>query len=166
MFTKNMHAQQDGQRWHRFTHEISFTSTIVSSHKRTRSNCRSLYPVEMGNSYSSYAKQNVTSNLTSYQENINKKSLSDKKQVTFSSIEIRTHSIIVGDHPSCSLPLSLDWAYVPESIDFPIEVYESERGPRKRRNELKMTYFERKHRLKSIAGMNDGEILLAIASST
>jgi len=82
-----------------------------------------------------------------------------KKSVSFSNLEIRTHSVVVGDHPHCKLPLSLGWPHVMESTVVPIDEYENMRPPRRVRNNLKMTYFERKNILKRIAGFTEKDIL-------
>jgi len=62
-----------------------------------------------------------------------------QKGVSFSTVQIREYSLILGDHPYCSggPPLSLGWDHS-EAETVPIEVYERSRGPRKSQSQLKM----------------------------
>ena len=74
----------------------------------------------------------------------------NSKRVTFStSLEVRTHSIVLGDHPCCqSLPVELGWDYADtEFVD--VDSHELNKmyyGPVRRRS-----YLERKNLLESFS---------------
>lgn len=57
-----------------------------------------------------------------------------RKSVSFSSLQIRSYSVTVGDHPCCTagLPLTLDWDYTEEVSEFTVDEYEEERSPHRR----------------------------------
>ena len=90
-----------------------------------------------------------------------------KKNVSFSNLEIREHSIIYGDHPyASSLPISLGWEHSPQSTIVEIDTYEQTReGQRRSGSNIRLTYFERKNLLKRIAGMTEDDILNAERSN-
>jgi hypothetical protein len=82
---------------------------------------------------------------------------SSSKRVSFSiSLQIRTHSIVLGDHPCCrSLPLELGWEYDDTEL-VNMEIHEQHKpcyNTCRRRS-----YMERKNLLKRVSGMTDGEI--------
>jgi hypothetical protein len=92
-----------------------------------------------------------TSSLDSDFSIASSRSSESNKQVKFSTtLEIRTHSIVLGNHPCCrSLPVELGWEYDDiECID--LEVHELNkayhRGVRRR------SYLERKSLLKCFLG--------------
>lgn len=79
---------------------------------------------------------------------------SNSRRVQFSTtLEVRTHSIVLGDHPLCSaLPVELGWEYDDtERID--LELYELNKfyygGVRRR------SYMERKHLLQEFIGESE-----------
>lgn len=81
---------------------------------------------------------------------------SSSRRVQFSAnLEVRTHSVVLGDHPLCSaLPVELGWEYNDaESID--MELHESNKfyygGVRRR------SYMERKHLLQEFVAQNELE---------
>jgi hypothetical protein len=81
------------------------------------------------------------------------------KHVVFANVEVREYAVTVGDHPCCTMgcPLTLDWDYsVARSTS--VEDYESQRGPRRSRDELKTTAPERMRLLSEDAGLSDGEL--------
>uniref|UniRef100_A0A7S4RLD2 Uncharacterized protein n=1 Tax=Ditylum brightwellii TaxID=49249 RepID=A0A7S4RLD2_9STRA len=85
-----------------------------------------------------------------------------KKSVSFSHLNVREHSIALGDHPCCSKgpPVSISWEYNEyDSID--IEMFEMHRGQRRSREELVLSSRERRRILKKSAGMSKREILEA-----
>lgn len=86
-----------------------------------------------------------------------------KKSVNFSHLEIRKHSVVVGDHPfSKRLPISLSWEHAEETDIVDIETFERSRvGERRHRRQLRMSYYERKHVLKKVAGMTESQIVRA-----
>jgi hypothetical protein len=89
-----------------------------------------------------------------------------RRRVSFAdNIQVRTHSIVLGDHPCCTLlPLTLGWEYNDETttgLSLRNAGYSSQerqhqhcRGPTIRRR----TYLERKDILKRVSGMTDAEI--------
>lgn len=84
------------------------------------------------------------------------------KFVSFSNIEIREHSIIIGDHPMAStLPISLGWEHSEETTIVDIDNYEQGRGHRRCGSDIRMSYFERKNRLKKIGGLSETTIVKA-----
>jgi hypothetical protein len=82
---------------------------------------------------------------------------SSSKRVSFSnSLQIRTHSIVLGDHPCCrSLALELGWEYDDtELVNMDIrEQHKPCYNTFRRRS-----YIERKNLLKRVSGMTEGEI--------
>lgn len=81
-----------------------------------------------------------------------------RKQVSFSNLEIREYSITVGDHPCCvsGCPLSLDWVYEKTNTDS-IDHYEAIRPPRRSRAKLRTSDEERWFRLEE-SGYSDLEL--------
>jgi hypothetical protein len=90
-----------------------------------------------------------------------------KKNVSFSSfLEIREHSVTVGDHPCCeALPLSLAWEHATAN-KVPFDDFESVRAMHRRPSrELRLSYDERKNILRRIAGFSDEDLTQAHAES-
>lgn len=87
-----------------------------------------------------------------------------RRTVSFSHLEIREHSLIVGDHPSCStgLPLSLGWKHAlgPSRI-IPLDDYEESRGARKHGSLMRLSPMERKYLLKRVGGMSEKDLVQA-----
>lgn len=79
---------------------------------------------------------------------------SSSKRVSFSpGLEIRTHSIVLGDHPCCpSLALELGWEYDETEI-VNMDIHEQHKVKCRRRS-----YIERKHLLRQVSGMTETEI--------
>ena len=77
--------------------------------------------------------------------------------VAFSSLEIRSYNITLGDAPSLTgPPISLDWGYDPNStatydVDY-YESYRSNEAPRRTKSELLMPASHRRELLMSEAG--------------
>ncbi|KAL7518465.1 hypothetical protein ACHAWX_003287 [Stephanocyclus meneghinianus] len=77
--------------------------------------------------------------------------------VAFSSLEIRSYNITLGDAPSSTgPPISLDWEYDPKStatydVDY-YESYRSNEAPRRSKSELLMPASHRRELLMSEAG--------------
>jgi hypothetical protein len=106
-----------------------------------------------------------------------------RKQVSWgSALEIRTHSVILGDHPCCrdSLPLQLGWEYNDSEL-VNMDVYElhkersyccypnnisyysqqhHQRGSNSKQPP-RLTYMERKNLLKHVGGMTEHDLALA-----
>ena len=78
------------------------------------------------------------------------------KHVKFSPVlEVRTHSIVLGDHPQCKdgLPIECGWDYSEtEVID--LQVHE-ECSPKRRMGQLHLCYFERLRRLEEVTGLDE-----------
>ena len=93
------------------------------------------------------------------------KSNSMKRNVSFSSLEIRQYNVTLGDAP-CSNAISLDWKYDPtateqHNID-QYEQYRTDEAPRRVRSELVMTPAHRKYLLMREAGFSRHEINAAM----
>jgi hypothetical protein len=82
---------------------------------------------------------------------------SSERRVSFSNnMKVRTHTIVLGDHPCCkSLPLELGWEY----DEGEVAMNEKRKGTVRRR-----PYLERKDMLKRISGMTDAEIKYIVTS--
>lgn len=104
-------------------------------------------------SYSSFTSMN------SGQSSNTRDSSKMKRNVSFSSLEVREYSITLGDNPSVSrgAPISLSWNYNEgKSID--LEEFETIRGPRRTRGQMVMGSNYRNHLLKEAAGFSRQEI--------
>jgi hypothetical protein len=88
-------------------------------------------------------------------------SLREKRRVKFAPwIEMRTHSITLGDHPLCEvLPLSLGWEYDQECIH--LETHEQSKKVTRYCNSgpSRLSYLERKHRLVHVAGFSSQQLM-------
>ena len=85
-----------------------------------------------------------------------------KKSVSFSTVNIREHQVIVGDHPytSDSLPLSLGWAHAEEPRVVDIDTYEIIRSSHRRcQSDMQLTFLERKTILKLVGGLSERDIM-------
>lgn len=85
-----------------------------------------------------------------------------KKSVSFSTVNIREHQVIVGDHPytSDSLPLSLGWAHAEEPRVVDIDTYEIIRSSHRRcQSDMQLTFLERKNILKRVGGLSERDIM-------
>ena len=92
----------------------------------------------------------------------NKSTSPRRKSVTFSTVKIREHQIIVGDHPCAadSLPLSLGWAHAEESRVVDLNTYETIRSPRRRCvSDMQLSFFDRKDILKRVGGLSERDIV-------
>mmetsp|Transcript_18699 Transcript_18699/g.18012 ORF Transcript_18699/g.18012 Transcript_18699/m.18012 type:complete len:253 (-) Transcript_18699:306-1064(-) len=68
-----------------------------------------------------------------------------KRNVSFSSLHVRSYNVVFGDHPCCMTgpPLTLGWNHEPEDV-MSLDEYESSRAPRKSRRDLRMTCEHRR----------------------
>lgn len=77
-------------------------------------------------------------------------------------MEIRTHPVVLGDHPCCSrgLALELGWEHQEEEVvDF--DLYESSRQCQRRRNsDLRLSYWQRRNLLEASTGLSEQELVL------
>lgn len=90
-----------------------------------------------------------------------------RKNVSFSRfLEIREHSVTVGDHPCCeALPLSLAWEHAAAN-QVSLEEFESQRvGQRRPARLLRLSYLERKNILRRIAGFTEADLTNAHTES-
>merc|ERR1712227_970945 len=98
-------------------------------------------------------------------------SSSSLKRVSFSEIiQVRTHNIVLGEHPCCAqLALELGWEHDGEGRKVDLNQHESAKSAlevhtptghrrRYRIESRRLSYFERKALLKEVAGMTDEEI--------
>jgi hypothetical protein len=69
----------------------------------------------------------------------------NSKKVSFANIKIRSHCIVIGDHPCCTMgfPLALGWDYT-DAESLTLDKYEASRSPRRTRRELRTTSEERR----------------------
>jgi hypothetical protein len=78
------------------------------------------------------------------------------KSVRFGCVEVRDYSIVIGDHPYCTMgcPLSLGWEYS-EARQITVDEYEASRPPRRDRQSLRTTWDERR---KMLSDFSDVEV--------
>jgi len=87
-----------------------------------------------------------------------------KKSVSFSTVEIREHAVILGDNPNCPLPLALDWKRTKRSVVVDIHHYEEIQqrwGRRRNKKPTRIDVYLRKIRLRkmgySLRALNKAE---------
>mmetsp|Transcript_78324 Transcript_78324/g.108853 ORF Transcript_78324/g.108853 Transcript_78324/m.108853 type:complete len:238 (-) Transcript_78324:56-769(-) len=92
------------------------------------------------------------------------------RKVTFASkIQVRTHTIVLGDHPCCdSLPLELGWEYNDGEVsaaatEAAATKYYTSRT-RRRSAARRRSYLERKELLQRVSGMTDDDIKQLVGS--
>ena len=75
-----------------------------------------------------------------------------KKHVSFTELHIREHSVILGDHPCCTigLPVTLDWV-VEREVSVDLEDYEATRERRRSRTEMRLSLDDRRELLSDIS---------------
>lgn len=85
--------------------------------------------------------------------------VSRKKNVRFSTIEIRLFDRTIGDHPSCSdgVPITLDWNYTMLPVK-DLQEYEDNRIPKRNKNHLALTKITRKNQMHTHFGYSYKEI--------
>ena len=85
-----------------------------------------------------------------------------KRNVSFSSLEIREYTTELGDNPSCSSgpPICLSWEPT-SSISLCFETYESYRPPRRRKEQMHLPHSVRFWRLKRDNGYTSRELIEA-----
>jgi hypothetical protein len=84
-----------------------------------------------------------------------------KRNVSFSSLEVREYNIALSDHPSCSYgpPIQLGWDYRQKKA-VEVEEYEEARlqQPRRGRHEMVLSYNVRRYLLMKKAGYSDQDL--------
>jgi hypothetical protein len=86
---------------------------------------------------------------------------SNKKKVSFSGIlEIRTHSLVLGDHPCClgGLALECGWNRCEDSEIMDLETFEIT-SYKRRSSELRLDYSQRRDRLQEATGLTGSQLL-------
>jgi hypothetical protein len=99
-----------------------------------------------------------------------------QRRVRFSSVlEVRTYSIVLGDHPLCeSLPLSLGWDYDPTPCWVDLETHEDSKMSNHRHYHSyitipnrcqahgvdRLSYLERKQLLMQVGGYSDHQLMV------
>ena len=85
-----------------------------------------------------------------------------RKSVAFSTVAIREHSVVVGDHPCAadSLPLSLGWAHAEESRVVDLNTYETIRSSHRRCvSDMQLSFVDRKNILQRVGGLSERDIV-------
>ena len=82
-----------------------------------------------------------------------------RKSVCFGELVIRTHPVVLGEHPLCKsgCPLELGWVHDEETI-ISVDEHESRRGPRIPASELRTTRKERLEILSKTTSNRDFKI--------
>ena len=78
---------------------------------------------------------------------------SNKKTVSFSTVEIREHAVILGDNPNCPLPLSIGWKRAKHSVVMDVQRYEDLQqryGRRRNKKPTPIDVYLRRIRLKEM----------------
>jgi len=105
---------------------------------------------------------NLDDSIHSAQSNSNNM----KRNVSFSSLEIRTYNVTLGDAPTSNgPPVSLGWDYDPDAtVEQSIDHYENYRAeaPRRNKHEMLMPAAHREYLLMREAGFSRGEIKVAM----
>lgn len=96
---------------------------------------------------SSTSSQDTITSLSENLSSSSSESSSNQKRVKFYPfLEVRTHSITLGDHPCCTLlPVQLDWEHA-ETENVNLELHERKKACHGKAR--KLSYIERKHLLK------------------
>ncbi|EJK71661.1 hypothetical protein THAOC_06876, partial [Thalassiosira oceanica] len=84
------------------------------------------------------------------------------RNVSFSSIEIRSYARTMGDIPTTNgIPVQLDWKYDPNAEEYSVDDWESyrEEEPRRNKLEMHMPASHRKYLLMRECGFTRGEIM-------
>jgi len=73
-----------------------------------------------------------------------------RKNVRFSTLEIREYPMCMGDSPACArgIPIAIGWEYITAHTDIPVDEYELLRPRRREKQELKMESLDRIRLLK------------------
>jgi len=95
----------------------------------------------------------------SQEDDLSSKLNKEKKNVRFSTIEIRLFDRTIGDNPSCSdgVPITLDWNYTMLPAK-DLQEYEENRIPKRNKNHLALTKITRKNQMHRHFGYSYKEI--------
>ena len=87
-----------------------------------------------------------------------------KRNVSFSSLEIREYEITLGDNPSVSKgpPISLSWDYR-EAGSMDLEKFESKRGRRRSKDQMMLGSSMRQQILRNKTGISKIDIIDAVS---
>jgi hypothetical protein len=95
--------------------------------------------------------------LRSLQRQESSSCCSRTKIVSFSTVHVREHCVIIGDNLSCDvLPLSLGWGHTEEQT-FDVNAYERKK---KSQSTRPLTFMERLNILKRVSGMKHSDIMI------
>jgi hypothetical protein len=141
--------------------EIKCTTTIIkrdtssSRHKRTMTSSLQ-YDFDALSIYSE-----ESSELDVFGESI--RSLTEpkhhRKSVSFGDLNIRTHEVVLGEHPFCrsGCPLELGWTH-DEDQTVSVDEFEMRRGPTTPRSQLRTTRQERRQMLSKTTSDRDFKV--------
>lgn len=81
------------------------------------------------------------------------------KSVSFGDLVIRSHEVVLGDHPFCvsGCPLELGWNHDEDKV-VSLEEFESQRGPPKAPSEFRTTRHERQMMLAKTTSHRDVKV--------
>ena len=187
--TDLLYSQCDGHPKDRNSRVVSILKSAYRSEpfhiRNTRRSWKCLPPPDLEKIYSSVSKKRadsqtmdhddrttatatttttvatITSSTTTTTTTMAKtKSHSEKKNVCFTAIQIRSYHQTLGDNPSVSYgpPISLDWTYEQEVIEQSIDVYEQTRRPRRSQRQMAMSYYQRQNLLSWMYGIPKDEL--------
>ena len=150
--------------------DISTTSSRLSSLRNSINSSSSHHQLDNDSISSSGHALSSSRHSMQPKKSSMKKSTSQssmKRNVSFSSLEIRSYNITVGDAPTPNgVPLSLDWEYDPSSTEtYDVNDYESTRGTRREKDEMYVPNQYRVYLLMRDAGVSRREIKMAIEES-
>ena len=151
--------------------DISASSRLSSISLRNSINSSSSHHHQLDDSISSSghalssSRHSLQPKKSSMKKSTSQSSM--KRNVSFSSLEIRSYNITVGDAPTPNgVPLSLDWEYDPSSTEtYDVNDYESARGARREKHEMYVPNQYRVYLLMRDAGLSRREIKMAIEES-
>jgi len=169
MADTNFPEEVDGTDWKSFPplkeslvdddqQEGEHPSSLDALHSEVAEACLSLRREISTNSTSTTTSTNSTSTTTS--TNTTSTSASGKS-VSFSTVNIREHKVIVGDHPCTTgpLPLSLGWAHAEHSRVVDVDTYETVRSSHRRcLSDIQLSFHDRKTILKNVGGLTERDI--------
>ena len=84
-----------------------------------------------------------------------------KRNITFSTVQIREYDVVVGDHPSCKdgLPLAIGWNYKQERSQ-KLDTFETSRKGRRSTPDLILSAKERWSKLANDGGYTEKELFM------
>jgi hypothetical protein len=85
-----------------------------------------------------------------------------KKRVSFSPVlQIRTHNVILSDHPCCvgGMALQLGWDSTEDDELVDLDTHEEAHSPKRRMHQMHLSYSSRRARLQQLSGLSGAELL-------